>query len=139
MAKITTIDDYPLYAHMVADFLRSQGGHEVQTMVWPIMPSEIASFGPSVIVVALVRKIESIGHGPMHDFYTEVDGAKAFRELASGAAGRGIPIVLTSIGVKESEVPQDLPYDAFVPFPQELDRLLMAIDKLVKARESGSG
>jgi hypothetical protein len=75
----------------------------------------------------------------MHDFYTEVDGAKSFRDLAQSPSTGTIPIVLASLGVKESEVPKDLKFAAFVHIPQEMDLLLTVIANLVKAQESGSG
>jgi hypothetical protein len=139
MAKITTINDFPLYARMVAEFLREQAGHEVQMLLSPVLYAEIEQFGPVVIIISIVRKIETIGHGPMHDFYTEVDGAKSFRDLAQSPSTGTIPIVLASLGVKESEVPKDLKFAAFVHIPQEMDLLLTVIANLVKAQESGSG
>lgn len=138
MARIVTIDDFPLYARMVAEIVREEGGHEVQVLLSPVLYQEIEEFDPAVIVISLVRKIETLGHGPMHDFYTEVDGAKSFRDIARSKAIDSAPIVLTSLGLKESEVPQDLPYAAFVHIPQEMDLLLTVIAKLSKARESGS-
>lgn len=138
MARVTTIDDFPLYARMVAEFVRDEGGHEVQMLLSPVLYQEIQQFDPAVIVISLVRKIETLGHGPMHDFYTEVDGAKSFRDLARNGVGGGAPIVLTALGLKESEVPRDLPFAAFIHIPQEMDLLLTVITKLVQARESGS-
>jgi hypothetical protein len=138
MAKIMTINDFPLYAEMIADILHARGGHEVKSAVNPVLFSEILEFDPDVIVISLVRKLEMLGHGPLHDFLTEVDGAKSFRSIALAPELKKYPIVLTSLGIKESEVPQDLPYVAFAHVPHELDMLLIIIDKIVQAQGSGS-
>jgi hypothetical protein len=137
MAKIVTIDDYPLYAQMVADLITRERGHEVKKVLSPIVVDEITSFAPDVIVVSLVRKLESMGHGRLHDFFLEVDGGKSFREIARAPETKDIPIVLTSLGVREVEIPQDLPYVALAQFPHEIDLLLLAIDKLVLAKQKG--
>jgi hypothetical protein len=137
MAKIVTINDYPLYAQMVADLIARERGHEVKMLLSPIVVDEITGFAPDVIVVSLVRKLESMGHGRLHDFFLEVDGAKSFREISRAPETKDIPIILTSLGVREVEIPQDLPYIALAHIPHEIDLLLLAIDKLVLAKEKG--
>jgi hypothetical protein len=137
MAKIVTIDDYPLYAQMVADLITRERGHEVKMLLSPIIVDEITSFAPDVIVVSLVRKLESMGHGSLHDFFLEVDGAKSFREIVRAPETKDIPVILSSMGVREVEIPQELPYKSLAHFPHEIDLLLLAIDKLVLAKEKG--
>jgi CheY-like chemotaxis protein len=137
MARIVTINDYPLYAQMVADLISRERGHEVKMLLSPIVVDEITSFGPDVVVVSLVRKLESMGHGRLYDFFLEVDGAKSFREIARAPETKDIPIILSSMGVREVEIPQDLAYMALAHFPHEIDHLLLAIDKLVLAKQSG--
>lgn len=132
MATIVTINDYPLYAEMVADLIRKESGHEVHMLLSPIAAEEVTALQPDVLIISLVRKLDTIGHGSLHDFYTEVDGAKSYREISRSPETRGYPIILTSLGVREAEVPQDLPYKAFIHIPQELSLLLMAVDKLTK-------
>lgn len=137
MARIVTINDYPLYAQMVADLISRERGHEVKMLLSPIIVDEITSFEPDVIVVSLVRKLESMGHGSLQDFFLEVDGAKSFREIARSPETKDVPIILSSMGVREVEIPQDLAYISLAHFPHEIDLLLLAIDKVVQAREKG--
>lgn len=137
MAKILTVDDYPLYAEMVGELLRQHGHHEVKAILAPIILEEITDFDPDIIVVSLVRRLEAIGHGPLHDFYAEVDGARAWRSIASDEAMRRYPIILAVIGVREVEIPQGLPYVALVHIPHEIDLLLNAIKKILEAKARG--
>jgi CheY-like chemotaxis protein len=134
MGKILSIDDFQLYAEMVGELLRQRGGHTVKVMINPLVVDEIEAFCPDLVVVNLVRKPETISAGGLKDFYTEVDGAKAFRALAPLCQVRGWPVVVTSLAVAERDVPQDLRYESFVEVPQRLDYLLHSIDRILTAR-----
>jgi CheY-like chemotaxis protein len=129
MARVLCIDDYELYVSMVKQLLERQGGHDVKAAIVPFRLSDIAEFKPDVIILNLVRKMESIGAGGMIDFYAEVEGAKAFKTLAENLNTINVPIIVTAMAVKELEVPQTLPYVAFVNVPQQMDYLLKAIDE----------
>jgi CheY-like chemotaxis protein len=137
MARILTVDDYPLYAEMVSELLRQHGNHEVKAVLAPVILEEITDFAPDVIVISLVRRLEAIGHGPLHDFYSEVDGARAWRSIAADAGMRRYPVILSVIGVRESELPPDQPYVALVHIPHEIDLLLTTIRKILEAKERG--
>ncbi|MNS52682.1 hypothetical protein D3C72_854030 [compost metagenome] len=137
MAKIVTVDDYPLYAEMVSALLREHGHHEVKAVLAPVIPDEITEFDPDIVVVSLVRRLEAIGHGPLHDFYAEVDGARAWRSLATDDATRHYPIILAVIGVRETEIPANMAYVALVHIPHEIDLLLITIRKILEAKERG--
>jgi CheY-like chemotaxis protein len=137
MAKILTVDDYPLYAEMVSELLRQHGHHEVKAVLAPVILEEITDFAPDVIVVSLVRRLEAIGHGPLHDFDSEVDGARAWRSIAESESMRPYPVILSVIGVRETEVPAQYPYVALVHIPHELDLLLTTIRKILDAKERG--
>src|SRR4051812_22326373 len=118
MARVLCINDYAAYAEMVGAMLEKKGGHEVQNETVPISFKAIEAFDPDVIVINLVRKLETISAGGMTDFYTDVEGAKAFRELTQASKSGQLrwPIVVTSLAVLEQEVPQGegLEYVAFV-------------------------
>lgn len=131
MAKILCIDDYPMYAELVASMLRQKGHHEVESDIVPLDADRVKAFNPDVIVVNLVRKMESISAGGLTNFYTEVDGAKAFAALSKNGF-KDIPIIVTSLAVLEREIPAELNYDAFIEIPQRIDLLLLAIDRIVK-------
>lgn len=137
MARILTVDDYPLYAEMVSELLRQHGNHEVKAVLAPVILEEITDFEPEIIVVSLVRRLEAIGHGPIHDFYSEVDGARAWRSIASAEAMRPYPVILSVIGVREAEIPPGLAYVALVHIPHEIDLLLNTIKKILEAKERG--
>ncbi|MDB5098929.1 MAG: hypothetical protein JWM80_3350 [Cyanobacteria bacterium RYN_339] len=134
MGRILCVDDFQLYAEMVGSLLKDRGGHDVKVMITPMVMEDIEAFRPDLIVLNLVRKPETISAGGMKDFYTEVDGAKAFRVLAPMANIRGWPVVLTSLAVAERDVPQDYTYEAFIEVPQRLDYLLHSIDRILAAR-----
>lgn len=133
---------YPLYAEMIAAMLTSKGGHEVLAETVPLSLETIRHFDPDVIVINMVRKMETITAGGMSDFYTDVEGAKALREvtraLEDGTLDR--PVILTSLAVLEHELPTDLTLDyvAFIEVPQQLDRLVVVIDKVIAAQEGGA-
>ena len=137
MGRILCIDDYPLYAEMVAEMLRKRGGHEVRADVVPLDLDEVRAFDPDVVVVNLVRRLESITAGGMRDFYHEVEGAKAFHFMATDGLAH-IPLVVTGLAVSEMDVPPDVRYEAFIEVPQKLDALVRTIDKLVAARRKGA-
>lgn len=127
MARVLCIDDYELYSTMVKHLLERQGGHEVKVAIVPFRLSEIAAFNPDVIIINLVRKMDSFAGGGMVDFYAEVEGAKAFKALAEHIDTVPARIIVTAIAVREVEVPRSLPYVAFVNVPQQMDYLLRAI------------
>ena len=85
MAKILCVDDYRMYAEMVGTMLEQRGGHEVKVDVVPLVVDEILAYAPDIIVINLVRKAEVLG-SPVHDFYREVDGAKAVVAISGGRA-----------------------------------------------------
>ena len=117
--------------------MKLKGGHEVKIDVVPLAIDEVLAFGPDVIVINMVRRAEVLGSA-IHDFFREVDGAKAFKAMAECDQTRGIPIVLTALAVKESEVPVGYHYDAFVEIPQKVDYLLHTVDRLVRAHGDNS-
>jgi hypothetical protein len=137
MGRILCIDDYPLYAEMVAEMLRKRGGHEVRADVVPLDMDQVKAFDPDVVVINLVRRLESITAGGMRNFYHEVEGAKAFQFMAEEGL-KGTPIVLTGLAVSEMDVPHDVRYEAFIEVPQKLDALVRTIAKLVAARRKGA-
>ena len=137
MARIFAVDDYELYAEMFAEMLRREGGHEVAIGLTPLVPADLEAFGPDLVLLTIVRKLDALGHGALHDFYSEVDGARAFLDLRRVPAAEGLPIVVTSIGVREAEVPAELRHEAFVHVPQELDHLLGIIGRLLARRAPG--
>jgi hypothetical protein len=143
MAKVLCINDYPAYAEMVGAMLEKKGGHLVQNETVPISFKAIEAFDPDVIVINLVRKLETISAGGMTDFYTDVEGAKAFRELTLASSREPLrwPIVVTSLAVLEQEVPKDecLKYVAFVEVPQKLDQLNAIIEKIAASRREQEG
>jgi hypothetical protein len=85
-----------------------------------------------------VRRTEALGVA-LHDFYREVEGAKALKAIAAAPELRGIPVILTALAVNEIEVPTELRYEAFVVIPQRLDSLLRAIERLTRSSQKGSG
>ncbi|MDB5099484.1 MAG: hypothetical protein JWM80_3905 [Cyanobacteria bacterium RYN_339] len=137
MGRILCIDDYPFYADMVAEMLRKRGGHLVKSDVVPLDLAEIKAFDPDVIIVSLVRRLESISAGGMRDFYHEVEGAKAFQFIAAKAV-QDVPVIITGLAVSEMDVPRGLRYEAFIEVPQKLDALLRTIDKLIAARRKNA-
>lgn len=134
MARIVILDDYPHYAEMVGIYLHAKG-HEVMADVIPFDLEAIQRFGPELVVVSLVRKVEALGQ-PLIDFYKEVDGARAMIQLQESGSLLGVPVVLTAIAVTERELPDAAVYDAFVEFPQEINMLLRMIERLPKKPDS---
>lgn len=136
--RILCIDDYPIYADMVALMLEQKGGHTVQSEIVPVSLKAIERFKPDVIIVTLVRKLETLSAGGMQDFFSDVEGAKAFRELAKAAKAGQLraPIIVTSLAVLEREIPHDegLEYVAFLEIPQKLSVLLVIIQKILEAK-----
>jgi hypothetical protein len=139
--RILCINDFPMYSRMVALFLERDGGHTVQTEIVPVNFKEVAAFNPDVIVINICRKLETISSGGMHDFYTEVDGARAFRELSRAVKAGQVhaPVIVTALAVLERELPKDegLAYIAFVEVPHKFDALLTIICKVLEAKASG--
>jgi CheY-like chemotaxis protein len=136
--RILCVDDYPIYADMIAMMLEKRGGHTVQSEIVPVSLKVIERFKPDVIIVTLVRKLETLSAGGMQDFFSDVEGAKAFREIAKAARAGQLPwpIVVTSLAVLERELPHDegLDYVAFLEIPQKLDVLLVIIQKILEAK-----
>lgn len=128
MARVLCIDDYPLYAEMVAAMLRGHG-HEVEAVTVPLVLDEALAFDPELILLNLVRKAEVLGQ-PITHFETEVDGAKALIALGRHAAAGRIPLIVTALAVEESALPRGLRYEAFVNVPIGLPQLLVAIDRI---------
>lgn len=138
MAKILCIDDYPMYAQMVASLLEQRGGYEVLCAVVPLDVTAILAFGPELVIVNLVRRLDSISAGGMRDFYHEVEGARAFRALAAQHL-QGYPVIVTGLAVSERDVPRDLHYDAFIEIPQKLENLLPTVERVLAARRQAHG
>lgn len=136
MARVLCLDDYLVYAEMVGLMLKQKGGHEVKIDVVPLVIEDVLAFDPDVIVINLVRKTEALG-APLRDFFREVDGAKAFKELAAAPETKAYPIVLTALALREVELPLGLHYEAFIEVPQKVDYLLHTIDRLAKAKREG--
>ena len=136
MAKVLCIDDFRMYAEMIGTMLAQKGGHEVRVDVVPLSLDEIRAYDPDVIVINLVRKAEVLGF-PVQNFYREVDGAKAVQAIAQSPLTGDYPIVLTALALKESELPADLRYEAFIEVPQKIDYLLHTINRLAQARRNG--
>lgn len=132
MAKVLCVNDFKLYSEMVSLLLHRKGGHDVRTEIVPFAVQEIEEFQPDVIILNLVRKMEAL-RSPLADFYSEVDGARAYRALAAHPSLSRYPIVLTAIAVEERELPKTLPYVAFIEVPGKLDQLLEIIDRIVAA------
>lgn len=118
--------------------LEQKGGHTVQTEIVPVSLKAIERFNPDVIIVTLVRKLETLSAGGMQDFFSDVEGAKAFREIAKASKSGQLqwPIIVTSLAVMERELPLDegLQYVAFLEIPQKLDVLLVIIQKILEAK-----
>lgn len=141
--RILCIDDYPAYVEMVGAMLSTKGGHTVQAEIVPVSLKAIEGFRPDVIVINLVRKLETISAGGMRDFYTDVEGAKAFREIARAVKAGQLhaPVVITSLAVLEHELPKEdgLDYVAFIEVPQKVDVLLRVIAKVLETAREGGG
>ncbi len=133
MARVLCINDYLVYSEMLALLLQKKGGHEVQPLIVPFDLQRVTDFDPDVILVNLVRKTEALGV-PLHDFYTEVDGARALSAIQEHPETRAYPLILTAMAVTESELPPGLDYVAFVEVPGKLDHLLRIIAQTVEAR-----
>lgn len=133
MAKILCVDDFVQYAEMVAMYLATKGKHQVKTEIVPFNLDEIRRYQPDLIVIGIVRKMEHVKE-PITDFYTQVDGAKALRELLTNPETSGVPLVVASVAVQEVEVPRDLGYLAFIEVPSKFDNLIMVIDHILKAK-----
>lgn len=129
MARVLTVDDYPLYAEMVSLLLEKHGGHETKSVTVPFSSDLVEAFDPDVIIVSLVRKVEAVTTGELRHFYTEIEGSKALQALSDGAGGNR-PLVICALAVHESELPPGLKYVAFLEFPQKLDALLATIEQL---------
>lgn len=137
MAKILCIDDYQLYAEMIGNMLGRYGHHQVKVDVVPLVMDEVLAFAPDVIVLNLVRKAEVLG-APVHDFFREVDGAKALQALSSAPELKDIPLVITALAVRETEVPLGFQYEAFIEIPQKIEVLRHTVDRLAAARRQDS-
>lgn len=135
MAKILCIDDFVLYAEMVARMLKRRGNHEVRAEILPLSPQEIQAFEPDLLIVNLVRKSEVLRSRIAH-FYTEVDGAKALRFVVQDPLLNRFPLIITALAVEEAELPPEVidRYLAFVEVPLKFDNLLEIIDRVVAAK-----
>lgn len=136
MAKILCIDDYQFYADMIALILEKRGGYEVKTAIYPLNLGEIENFSPDLILLNLVRKIETLGTA-LQDFYTEVNGAKALKALSENPLTEKAPLVVTAMGVTEEELPKGFHYKAFLPIPERIDYLMDTIKKIVESKGEG--
>lgn len=135
MARILCVNDFLAYSEMVAHTLRRKGGHEAQSAIVPFGAEVIETYAPDILILNLVRKVEALG-APLTDFYTQVDGARAFRAIAGNPALARYPLILTSIAVLEFEVPEGLPYVAFIEVPQKIENLLLTVDHVAGGRSS---
>jgi CheY-like chemotaxis protein len=133
MAKILCIDDFTQYAEMMALYIEREGGHETAVEIVPFDLERIEKFKPDLIVLSIVRKMEHVRE-PITNFYSQVDGSKAFRELSTNPATAGYPLLIASLAVLESEVPKDLTYMGFIEIPSKFDNLLMIVDHILEAR-----
>ena len=142
MAKILCIDDYPMYGEMLGLLLEKHGGHQIRVESVPLSIKSIQDFNPDVIVVNLVRKLETLSAQGIGDFYADVEGAKALREIVHASQSGAIhwPIVITSLGVLEHDLPQEegLEYVSFIEIPQKLDRLMFVLEKILSAEAEDS-
>lgn len=133
MARVLCINDFFMYSEMMALFLEKKGGHEVKVLLVPFDLREVRDFDPDVILASLVRKTEALGT-PIHDFYAQVDGARALRTIEDMPEFRDYPLIVTAMALVESELPDGLEYMAFVEVPNRLDHLLRIIGQLAKSR-----
>lgn len=130
MAKILCIDDYKLYSEAIALMIAKRGNHEVKVMLTPFHFSDLVNFRPDIITLNLVRKMEVLGTG-LHDFDTEVEGAKAYRALADQER-LPAPVVVTAIAIREDELPKALRYVAYIEVPHRMDYLMEVIESICK-------
>jgi CheY-like chemotaxis protein len=128
MARVLCIDDYPLYAQMVADLI-ARHGHDVKAITLPFALEEAFEPLPDVVVLNLVRKSEALGK-PITRFEADVDGAKALHALAAFGPAAEIPLLVTALAVEERWLPPETKYEAYFEVPQKLQQLLEAIDRL---------
>ncbi len=133
MARVLCINDHPLYAEMLAMMLIKQGGHEVKTMIVPFDLGVVRDFRPDVILLNLVRKTEALGT-PIHDFDSQVEGARALKALRETGDASAYPLIITGMAVTEAELPKDVQYCAFVEVPQNLDLLMQVIAQTAAAK-----
>lgn len=129
MAKVLCVSDNPIHVVMFADMLKRRDLHEVVTMVTPLDLAAIAAWKPDVILVNLVRRIESL-RSPIANFDAEVEGARALKALQEGLEEPRPCLIVTGIAVEARHLPPGLNYAAFVEIPQRLDSLLDAIELL---------
>lgn len=133
MAKILCIDDFTQYAEMIALYIEREGHHKTGVEIVPFNIERIEKFKPDLIVLSIVRKMEHVRE-PITNFYSQVDGSKAFRELSNNPATSKYPLLITSVAVLESEVPKDLHYVGFVEIPGKFDNLLKIVEQVIEAR-----
>lgn len=129
MARILCINDNPMHVAMFADMFKRREHHEVTTMVPPLDMAAIKALAPEIILLNLVRRLESL-RSPIANFYAEVEGARTLKHLLEALPPPRPFLILTGIAVEEAHLPQDLAYAAFVEVPAGLDALLAAIDGL---------
>lgn len=132
MQRILCLDDFRLYAEMVAQLLRLQGCYEIRAEIVPFDLEELAAYEPDLILINLVRKAETLDRGRVEDFYREVHGAKALRAITQ--ANFSVPLVLTGVAVREGELPEGTPYDGFIEIPDNLHRLAGVVERLLNPR-----
>lgn len=133
MARILCIDDFTQYAEMLASYIEREGHHKTSVEIVPFNIERITQFKPDLIVLSIVRKMEHVRE-PITNFYAQVDGSKAFRELSQNPLTSAYPLLITSVAVLESEVPKDLHYLGFIEIPGKFDNLLQIIDQIIAAR-----
>lgn len=132
MARILCVNDFIQYAEMMGLFLEEQG-HDVCSESVPLDMRAVTAFCPDVIVVGIVRKPEHVKEA-LTDFYVQVDGAKALRDLATHPETASCPLVIAAVGVQEHELPKDVPFVAFVEVPNKFDQLPGMIERIVAAK-----
>ena len=131
MAKILCIHDNAHQVALFADMLKRRGHHEVRTMVSELDVEELRAFAPDVVLVNLVRRVESL-RSPIANFEVEIEGARILRAFLAEAIAPRPLLVLTGIAVEPKEVPADIPYAAFIEVPRQLEGLLACVDETLE-------
>jgi hypothetical protein len=134
MARIVLLDDFEAYAQMAAGPLLA-AGHDVHVDIVPIDWEAVFEFHPDVIIALCYRK-ESAQNLPIEDWEVDILGAAALKEIEAYPAAQLMPILITGDGLKASDVPTRVRYDAFLTLPSDFKRLLAMVDELFAMQKS---